>query len=248
MKNKFLLLGATALLSTMAFNANAGMGGGATINASISIVPVLDISNGTINFGKITTYKPEGVANVTLAINNDGSIDESNTTATVLALPSVTPARITAPDAALSYNESMYASSLQDELMGASMAIYEAEQSGDESAIAAAQASYNAVQAEVQMYNDLMGSGYSSSTYNGWTAELSNTTFNLTSGNATCGTVTLSTPKWKVGGDYDLYEETGESYVDLSYAGTFVLAPGYKPSSETSCTGSTTLTIISEQQ
>ena len=259
MKNKFLLLIGIASLAVVSV-ANAGVEGGATINASISIVPSLDISNGTINFGKITTFSTDG--NVTVAVNHDGTLDANNTTASVLALPSVTPVRITAPDDLLYYNESMTSAntiSMQvmqagDEVQSYNMQIMEYQMNEQEvpqsllDSLAAAEAALASAQAQETYYNDLLGGGYASSSYNGWTAELSNTTFNLTSGNDICGTVTLSTPKWKLSGTYDDMEQTGSSYIDLSYAGTFVLKPGYRPDSETSCTGSTTLTIITGVQ
>ena len=94
MKNKFLLLGATALLSTGAIKVYAGVESAqGEIQAYIAIIDPLVVGNPNtgegssqfITFPMISRKNPAGSGQITVVMNPDGTIDKTTSNAQILA-------------------------------------------------------------------------------------------------------------------------------------------------------------------
>ena len=232
MKNFKLLLATATILSTgLVLNVKADCESSAytntvhsTLNATVGIFSPFNMTDGTIDFGDITTYGRNG-NNIKIKVNPDGSIDQSVSTAQVVRNPSVT---------------TMY-------LGGGRLGVDDisAYRANAEAVIAQGVGgggipSYTQSDIdEARAFLDTVDGTYSGLTNVTFSLVLSDPTFNLEDGvGNTCGEVSGLVPTWKL-------TNTEGKEIELRFGGTFTLDSEYTPSNGyDACSGSTTVTFV----
>ena len=227
MKNKFLLLGATALLSTaLAANVRAeAKPVTANLNVDISIYDTfsVDAIDGKLLFPAISTKNPAGSGKVRVKVRPDGTIDPTGTNAQILQQTShTTPIIISGGNLGYYFSdyENTLASAAQEK--GNALTVAEIAEIGEEFAMSNGDGAFDNYVAI------LSADGIEANT------------LDLKAGNKVCGTVKEFTTYYRYVGS-----SANDAALELRYGGTFELADDYVGGlNRSSCSGNLTVTLV----